>query len=38
MALGCQSVETENGVRSGFFNDQVDLPARVSDEASKPPI
>lgn len=31
------SVETENGVRSGFFNDQVDLPARVSDEASETP-
>jgi len=31
------SVETENGIRSGFFNDQVDLPARVSDEASETP-
>ena len=31
------SVETENGVRSGFFNDQVDLPARVSDEDSETP-
>ena len=31
------SVETENGVRSGFFNDQVDKPARVSDEESESP-
>lgn len=31
------SVETENGVRSGFFNDRVDLPARVSDEESETP-
>ena len=31
------SVDTANGVRSGFFNDQVDLPARVSDEASETP-
>ena len=31
------SVATENGVRSGFFNDQVDLPARVSDEDSETP-
>ena len=31
------SVETQNGVRSGFFNDQVDLPARVSDEDSETP-
>ena len=31
------SVETEHGVRSGFFNDRVDLPARVSDEDSKTP-
>ncbi len=31
------SVETEEGVRSGFFNDRVDLPARVSDEDSETP-
>jgi len=32
------SVETEDGnVRSGFFNDQVDRPARVSDEESETP-
>jgi len=31
------SVETENGVRSGFFNDEVDRPARVSDEESETP-
>ncbi len=31
------SVETENGVRSGFFNDRVDLPARVSEEDSETP-
>ena len=31
------SVETQNGVRSGFFNDQVDLPARVSDQDSETP-
>ncbi|MCY4139386.1 MAG: sulfatase-like hydrolase/transferase [Rhodobacteraceae bacterium] len=31
------SVETESGVRSGFFNDRVDLPARVSDEDSETP-
>ena len=31
------SVETEDGVRSGFFNDRVDLPARVSDEDSETP-
>lgn len=31
------SVETESGVRSGFFNDQVDKPARVSDEESETP-
>lgn len=32
------SVETEDGtVRSGFFNDQVDKPARVSDEESETP-
>ncbi|MBX2839422.1 MAG: sulfatase-like hydrolase/transferase [Gammaproteobacteria bacterium] len=31
------SVDTENGVRSGFFNDQVDRPARVSDEESETP-
>ena len=31
------SVETEGGVRSGFFNDRVDLPARVSDEDSETP-
>lgn len=31
------AVETENGVRSGFFNDKVDRPARVSDEESESP-
>ena len=31
------SVETEEGVRSGFFNDRVDLPARVADEDSETP-
>lgn len=31
------SVETETGVRSGFFNDRVDLPARVADEDSETP-
>ena len=31
------SVDTEQGVRSGFFNDRVDLPARVSDEDSETP-
>ncbi len=31
------SVETENGVRSGFFNDEVNRPARVSDEESETP-
>lgn len=31
------SVETKEGVRSGFFNDRVDLPARVSDEESETP-
>ncbi len=32
------SVETETGeVRSGFFNDRVDLPARVTDEQSETP-
>ncbi len=31
------SVDTENGVRSGFFNDQVDQAARVSDEESETP-
>jgi len=31
------SVETENGVRSGFFNDHVDKPAIVSDEESETP-
>ena len=31
------SVDTDNGVRSGFFNDQVDKPARVSDEESETP-
>ena len=31
------SVETEHGVRSGFFNDRVDLPARVCDEDSETP-
>ncbi len=31
------SVETDEGVRSGFFNDQVDRPARVSDEDSETP-
>lgn len=31
------SVETEDGVRSGFFNDSVDRPARVSDEDSETP-
>ncbi|PSL19729.1 sulfatase-like hydrolase/transferase [Shimia abyssi] len=31
------SVETEQGVRSGFFNDRVDLAARVSDEDSETP-
>ncbi len=31
------SVETEEGVRSGFFNDRVDLPARVAEEDSETP-
>lgn len=31
------SVATEEGVRSGFFNDRVDLPARVSEEDSETP-
>lgn len=31
------SVETDDGVRSGFFNDEVDRPARVSDEESETP-
>jgi arylsulfatase A-like enzyme len=31
------SVDAENGVRSGFFNDEVDRPARVSDEESETP-
>lgn len=31
------AVETERGVRSGYFNDRVDLPARVSDEDSETP-
>jgi len=31
------SVDTDNGVRSGFFNDEVDRPARVSDEESETP-
>lgn len=31
------SVDTEEGVRSGFFNDEVDRPARVSDEESETP-
>jgi len=31
------SVDTENGVRSGFFNDEVNRPARVSDEESETP-
>lgn len=31
------SVETDGGVRSGFFNDRVNLPARVSDEDSETP-
>ncbi len=31
------SVETESGVRSGFFNDKVNRPARVTDEDSETP-
>ena len=31
------AVDTEEGVRSGFFNDRVELPARVSDEESETP-
>ena len=31
------SVDTDSGVRSGFFNDKVDLAARVSDEDSETP-
>ena len=31
------SVETREGVRSGFFNDRVDLPARVAEEDSETP-
>ena len=31
------SVNTEEGIRSGFFNDKVNLPARVSDEDSETP-
>ncbi len=31
------AVDAKDGVRSGFFNDQVDLPARVSDEESETP-
>ncbi|WP_146347910.1 sulfatase-like hydrolase/transferase [Phaeobacter marinintestinus] len=31
------AVDTETGVRSGFFNDRVDLPARVPDEDSETP-
>ena len=31
------AVDTGQGVRSGFFNDRVDLPARVSDEDSETP-
>jgi len=31
------SVDTGEGVRSGFFNDRVDLPARVTDEQSETP-
>ena len=31
------SVDGTNGVRSGFFNDEVDLPARVAEEDSETP-
>ena len=31
------AVETEDGVRSGYFNDRVELPARVRDEDSETP-
>lgn len=31
------SVDGKQGVRSGFFNDEVDKPARVSDEESETP-
>lgn len=31
------SVDTENGVRSGYFNDIADIPARVADEDSETP-
>ena len=31
------SVETDNGVRSGFFNDEVDRPARIDEEDSETP-
>lgn len=31
------AVETENGVRSGYFNDSVDRPARVAEEDSETP-
>jgi len=31
------AVDTKDGVRSGYFNDIVDLPARVSDEDSETP-
>lgn len=31
------SVDTENGVRSGYFNDIANLPARVTDEDSETP-
>ena len=31
------SVDGANGVRSGFFNDEVDLPARVKEEDSETP-
>ena len=31
------AVDTETGVRSGYFNDRVDRPARVTDEASETP-
>ena len=31
------AVDTGQGVRSGFFNDRVDLPARVTDEESETP-
>ena len=37
MALVCEFGKHRRGIRSGFFNDKVNLPARVSDEDSETP-